>query len=88
MLADAHSDEDDDGGTRRSRRRTKGQRFAFWKNERPVYQQGEMIGFLTANPTPKKPKRSVKQQNRKYTNKRTKNDDEEVTDDEGATSLI
>ena len=47
-----------------------------------------MIGFLTANPTPKKPKRSVKQQNRKYTNKRTKNDDEEVTDDEGATSLI
>ena len=36
----------------------------------------------------KKPKRSVKQQNRKYTNKRTKNDDEEVTDDEGATSLI
>lgn len=47
-----------------------------------------MIGFLTANPTPKKPKRSVKQQNRKYTNKRTKNDDEEVTDDEGARSLI
>ena len=45
---------------------------------------GEMIGFLTANPTPKKPKRSVKQHTKKYANKRAKNDDEGVTDDEGS----
>jgi hypothetical protein len=60
-----HSDEDDLGsqgsggpeGVRRSRRVTKGQRFQFWKNERPVYQQGRIIGLLTAEPTPHKPKR-------------------------------
>ena len=43
-----------------------------------------MIGFLTANPTPKKPKKSVKQHTKRYANKRTKNDEEGVTDDEGS----
>lgn len=51
-------DEDDEsGGRRRSKRATKGQKFAFWKNERPVYNQGELVGRIAANPTPKKPKK-------------------------------
>ena len=48
-----------------------------------------MIGFLTANPTPKKPKRSVAQNKRKNTNnKRVKNDEEGATDDEGIPILF
>ena len=46
--------EDDDDGARRSRRATKGKRFQYWKNERPVYDKGQIIGLLTADPTPKK----------------------------------
>lgn len=66
----------DDEGVRRSRRRTKGQRFQFWKNERPVYNKGEIIGFMTANPTPAKPKRPLNR-----VNNRSSNQDEGVTDD-------
>ena len=51
---DEHSDEGE--GVRRSRRATKGQRFAFWKGERPVYQEGTVVGLITAEPTPKKTK--------------------------------
>jgi hypothetical protein len=48
------SEDEDDG--RRSRRATKGKRFQYWKNERPVYDKGVIVGLLTAEPTPKKPK--------------------------------
>ncbi len=52
----SHFPDEDDAyqGTRRSRRATKGQKFAFWKGERPIYDGGRMVGLLTANPTPKK----------------------------------
>lgn len=51
---EAEDEEADDGRVRRSRRATKGQRFAFWKNERPVYDGGDMVGLLMALPTPDK----------------------------------
>jgi len=57
---DEHSDDSEEernGPCRRSKRQTKGQKFQFWKNERAVYDRGSMIGFLQAEPTPKKPKR-------------------------------
>lgn len=53
------SEEERHGPCRRSRRATKGQKFQFWKNERAVYERGSMIGFLQAEPTPKKPKRAT-----------------------------
>jgi centromere protein C len=53
--SDDDDDDDDDGG-RRSRRATKGKRFAYWKNERPVYDKGQIVGVLTAEPTPRKKK--------------------------------
>lgn len=57
-----HEDEDDEDdaesmGIRRSRRKTKGKRLQFWKNERSVYMNGKMMGLLIADPTPAKPKR-------------------------------
>lgn len=52
-------DSEEEAGARRSRRATKGQRFAFWKNERPIYQEGTMVGLLTAEPTPKKSRRTT-----------------------------
>mmetsp|Transcript_20730 Transcript_20730/g.29791 ORF Transcript_20730/g.29791 Transcript_20730/m.29791 type:complete len:650 (+) Transcript_20730:96-2045(+) len=63
---DIPSDHDsaDEQGLRRSRRATKGQRFQFWKNERSVYMRGRMVGLLRAEPTPRKPKRTTKQNNR------------------------
>jgi len=51
---DDGDDDDDDGYGRRSKRATKGKRFQYWKNERPVYNQGQIVGLLTADPTPKK----------------------------------
>lgn len=44
--------EEEAGNVRRSRRAHRGQRFQFWKNERPVYQQGTLVGHLVAPPTP------------------------------------
>jgi hypothetical protein len=56
-LSDSEEEEEEDeGGPRRSRRATKGQRVKFWKNERPVYVKGKMVGLLQADPTPAKPK--------------------------------
>mmetsp|Transcript_23386 Transcript_23386/g.38962 ORF Transcript_23386/g.38962 Transcript_23386/m.38962 type:complete len:829 (+) Transcript_23386:30-2516(+) len=52
------NDEDHDPGVRRSRRATRGRRFEFWKGERPVYQEGTMVGLLTAAPTPAKSQRT------------------------------
>jgi hypothetical protein len=52
-------------GVRRSRRKTKGKRLQFWKNERGVYMKGKMMGLLIANETPAKPKR--KQSSKKKT---------------------
>lgn len=46
---------EEEGGPRRSRRATKGQRVQFWKNERPRYVKGRMVGILQAAPTPLKP---------------------------------
>jgi hypothetical protein len=55
-------DEEGGGGSRRSKRATKGKSFQWWKGERVVYDQGQMIGVLTANPTPAKPKTKKPQQ--------------------------
>lgn len=49
---DVHLDDEDAG--RRSSRVTKGRRFAFWKNERPVYEGGQLVGILAAEPTPRR----------------------------------
>ena len=66
---DEEEDNSEDRNVRRSRRRTKGQRFQFWKNERPVYNQGEIIGFMTANATPLKPKKAaVNRPQKRYSN--------------------
>lgn len=56
---DEDEDYDDDEeaghlGLRRSRRATKGRRFAFWKGERPIYQEGTVVGVVEVEPTPKK----------------------------------
>ncbi len=73
---DLDEDSDDDGGAvRRSRRATKGKKMAWWKGERAIYNKGNMVGLLTAIPTPantkkkagprkvsKKDKKSVKKQ--------------------------
>mmetsp|Transcript_25517 Transcript_25517/g.43035 ORF Transcript_25517/g.43035 Transcript_25517/m.43035 type:complete len:639 (-) Transcript_25517:6149-8065(-) len=62
---------EEEGGPRRSRRATKGQRVQFWKNERPQYEKGRMVGILQAEPTPAKPKRVVKKK-KKSTGKQSK----------------
>lgn len=49
--------DEDDGEVRRSRRATKGMKFAFWKGERAVYDHGKIVGMLKANPTPAKSKK-------------------------------
>jgi hypothetical protein len=57
---DEEGEEEEEGnssGVRRSRRKTKGKRLEYWKNERSVYMKGKMMGLLVANPTPVKPKR-------------------------------
>ena len=56
-IDDDDEDDEEDTGARRSKRATKGQKFAFWKNERPVYQRGELVGRIAADPTPRKPKK-------------------------------
>ena len=60
-------EEEEEGGPRRSRRATKGQRVQFWKNERPRYVKGRMVGILQAAPTPVKPvtKRLTQQKKKK-----------------------
>jgi len=54
-----HDDEEgdegeEDNGLRRSRRATKGRRFAYWKGERPIYESGTMVGLQPVEPTPVK----------------------------------
>lgn len=58
LCADSSDEVNSETGqpVRKSRRATKGRRFAFWKNERPLYEEGTMVGVLKAEPTPKKPK--------------------------------
>lgn len=56
-----HDDEvgdegEEDNGLRRSRRATKGRRFAYWKGERPIYESGTMVGLQPVEPTPMKKK--------------------------------
>lgn len=50
-------EKDDNGNVvRKSTRRLKGQRLAFWKNERPIYKDGGVFaGVSKAAPTPRKP---------------------------------
>jgi hypothetical protein len=70
-----HEDDDDEheeGGPRRSRRATKGQRVQFWKNERPRYVKGRMVGILQAEPTPAKPKRNLKKKKKSSSSKQSK----------------
>lgn len=55
---------------RRSRRATKGKRFAFWKNERPLYQEGTLVGLIEAQPTPQK--KSSKNGKRSQTSNRSR----------------
>lgn len=52
------SDESDEraSGLRRSRRATKGKKFAFWKGERPIYNMGTLVGLATAPPSERKRK--------------------------------
>ena len=74
------SEEDSEEGTeglRRSRRATKGRRFAYWKGERPIYEEGTMVGLITAEPTPKKPKRSGKHVGRPKLHKTKDQEDEQ-----------
>lgn len=47
-------EEEEDNGLRRSRRATKGRRFAYWKGERPIYESGTMVGLQPVEPTPVK----------------------------------
>lgn len=59
QLESGHYVEDDEelGPVRRSSRATKGVKFAFWKGERVIYEQGgQLAGILKAEPTPKKQK--------------------------------
>jgi centromere protein C len=58
MDLDDESD-DDNTGTRRSRRATKGKKMAWWKGERAIYNKGNMVGLLTAIPTPQNEKKRV-----------------------------
>lgn len=89
---DSDNDEDDyenNGHLRRSKRATKGRRFAFWKGERPLYEQGTMVGILHSAPTPVKKKRNASTANKTENNKRKKmpakndynDEDEEVNFD-------
>ena len=60
-----HDDEvgdegEEDNGLRRSRRATKGRRFAYWKGERPIYESGTMVGLQPVEPTPMKKKKKNK----------------------------
>lgn len=76
-----YSDEEDEGmHLRRSKRATKGRRFAFWKGERPIYEEGTVVGVVEPEPTPKKPKRNVEHK-RKRTTKQL-SESEEESDDE------
>eukprot|EP01039_Chlorochromonas_danica_P007461 gene7461-8248_t len=55
--SDEDESENEEGATRISKRATKGRRFNFWKNERPKYEDGTLVGLYEAEPTPKKPRR-------------------------------
>jgi hypothetical protein len=56
-------EDEEDSGLRRSRRATKGRRFAFWKGERPIYQEDTLVGVTEADPTPKKRVRNISNNN-------------------------
>lgn len=50
-------DSEEECGRRRSKRATKGQRFQFWKGERPIYEKGTLVEIHAPDPTPQKRKR-------------------------------
>lgn len=80
----------EEGGPRRSRRVTKGKRMQFWKNERPEYKKGRMVGLLQADPTPAKPTRVIKKKKKRTTSKQSKrlfdgSSDDESSDDGSST---
>lgn len=103
---DEDEDYDDDEeadhlGLRRSRRATKGRRFAFWKGERPIYQEGTVVGVVEVEPTPKKKSKGLlkrssnAQQPRDNKRKRSSKTEEtegesenEEEDDEGTLRLV
>lgn len=66
ILPDDEDEETNGLQVRRSKRRFKGVRFAYWKSERVVYHKGEVVGELRADKTPiKYNKRSNNKQNDK-----------------------
>lgn len=73
--------DEEDSGMRRSKRVTKGQRVQFWKNERPRYMRGRMVGMLEAEPTPAKPKRSGATKKKSAKSKQSKKLFEDESDD-------
>jgi hypothetical protein len=80
---DEESDAEEDGlPVRRSRRATKGKRFAYWKGERPIYEQGTMVGLVTAEPTPAKKKRLIKRSDQQAHAKRSKHGSSEDGEEE------
>ena len=78
------SDEDDDGGMRRSRRATKGKKMAWWKGERAIYNKGTMVGLLTAVPTPVNQKKRTLKKVSKADKKSVKKALDESSDEEEA----
>jgi hypothetical protein len=94
-LSHAHSDddepeyeedEDDEPNARRSRRATKGMRFAFWKNERPIYEEGVLVDVVHAEPTPKKPRRAPRANNKSSKSVKRKLTMPQSSSDEGEPS--
>mmetsp|Transcript_18619 Transcript_18619/g.17945 ORF Transcript_18619/g.17945 Transcript_18619/m.17945 type:complete len:798 (+) Transcript_18619:113-2506(+) len=82
---DEEAEEDRRNGMRRSSRITKGQRMAYWRGERPVYQKGKMVGILKADKTPAKKARPVAGKKRKLTSLErsgTKSDHTDSEDEE------
>jgi hypothetical protein len=68
-------------GLRRSRRATKGRRWAFWKGERPVYKEGTVVGLIKAAPTPKRPARLIKNNNNNKRKRSTTTQESSETDE-------
>lgn len=72
---DDDDEDEEDNGLRRSRRATKGRRFAYWKGERPIYESGTMVGLQPVEPTPvkKKKRKRAPEKEQEEKRKRTHN---------------
>lgn len=86
VTSESESEAEAGGGLRRSRRATKGRRFAFWKGERPLYEQGTLVGLLQADPTPakktaKRGREDKRDNKRKYKTSSTDHDRDSYSDE-------